>query len=85
MASNNSITTQIRIPEKLYLEIKEISSETGGNLNSTMLHLIHVGKRIYSDGFIIPPKLAEWRLLKYGGAVQCYSGSAASLISLTSK
>ena len=55
------VNTQIRIPENMYFRLKELSNETGGSLNSTMLHLMHLGLRIYDDGFTVNPANREHR------------------------
>ena len=59
MSAKDTVTTQIRIPENLYTRVKALSGETGGNLNSTMLHLMHLGLRIFNDGVTIHPRQCE--------------------------
>ena len=53
MGISNSVATQIRLSENLYAEVKAMALETGSSLNSTMLHLMHLGLRIYKDSITL--------------------------------
>ena len=50
------VNSQIRIPESIHNELKNIATESGSSLNSTMLMLLHLGMRIYKDSIILHPE-----------------------------
>jgi len=52
--NKNFIATQIRIPEDLHKQIKDVSESVGDSQNGTMLHLIALGLRLYKYGVTIP-------------------------------
>ena len=59
---NKSIViSQIRISEPMHSKLKSISEETGSSMNSTMLHMMHLGLRIYEDSVVINPHHQETR------------------------
>ena len=46
---NNTVKTQIRMSTELHQQIMRICNQTGDSMNGTMLHLIHLGLKVYGS------------------------------------
>ena len=46
---NNAVKTQIRMGADLHQQIMRICDKTGDSMNGTMLHLIHLGLKVYDS------------------------------------
>ena len=53
MKKHNPVITQVRLPDKLHRQIKELSNDTGDSMNGMMLNLMYLGLRMYKEGVII--------------------------------
>ena len=56
---NEKVTMQIRLSQHLYDEIRRIAEETGDSINGTLMHVAHLGLRMYKEGVLIPPDREE--------------------------
>lgn len=52
MCDKKSVTSQVRMSEFLYTQVKQISDITGDSLNGTILNLIYWGLKDYNSGAI---------------------------------
>lgn len=52
--ASNKTQTQIRLPENLYLEIKQEAEELGVSLNAHLIELLWLGKKARDSFPIIP-------------------------------
>lgn len=44
---NGVVKSQIRMSDAMHARIMRIANETGDSMNGTMLHLIHLGLKLY--------------------------------------